>query len=95
MLKEFRERLSHDTQALEAAGLLKRERIIGSAQGPVVRLADGRALCARTHMQFEFHSGFAAQLAGRIGQQMIRVFLAPDLTTHMFSRLHFNFPPLL
>ena len=33
MLKEFRERLERETRALDAAGLLKRERIIGSAQG--------------------------------------------------------------
>ena len=33
VLKEFRERLERDTQALDAAGLLKRERIIGSAAG--------------------------------------------------------------
>ena len=53
MLKEFRERLSRDTQALDAAGLLKRERVIGSAQGPVVRLADGREminLCANNYL---------------------------------------------
>jgi hypothetical protein len=37
-LKEFRERLATDTHALEAAGLLKRERLIGSPQGPVVTL---------------------------------------------------------
>ena len=37
---DFRERLVRDTQALDAAGLLKRERLIGSAQGPVVTLVD-------------------------------------------------------
>ena len=58
MLKEFRERLSRDTEALEAAGLLKRERIIGSAQGPVVRLADGREminLCANNYLGLANH----------------------------------------
>ena len=58
MLKEFRERLAHDTQALDAAGLLKRERIIGSAQGPVVRLADGREminLCANNYLGLANH----------------------------------------
>ena len=58
MLKEFRERLAHDTQALGAAGLLKRERIIGSAQGPVVRLADGREminLCANNYLGLANH----------------------------------------
>src|SRR5258708_5074797 len=44
MLKEYRERLAKDTEALDAAGLLKRERVIGSAQGPVVRLADRRQM---------------------------------------------------
>jgi glycine C-acetyltransferase len=58
MLKEFRERLARDTEALEAAGLLKRERVIGSAQGPVVRLADGREminLCANNYLGLANH----------------------------------------
>jgi glycine C-acetyltransferase len=58
VLKELRERLSRDTQALDAAGLLKRERIIGSAQGPVVRLADGREminLCANNYLGLANH----------------------------------------
>jgi glycine C-acetyltransferase len=58
VLKEFRERLSRDTEALDAAGLLKRERIIGSAQGPVVRLADGREminLCANNYLGLANH----------------------------------------
>ena len=58
MLKEFRERLSRDTEALDAAGLLKRERVIGSAQGPVVRLADGREminLCANNYLGLANH----------------------------------------
>jgi glycine C-acetyltransferase len=58
VLKEFRERLARDTHALDAAGLLKRERIIGSAQGPVVRLADGREminLCANNYLGLANH----------------------------------------
>ena len=58
MLKEFRERLARDTEALGAAGLLKQERIIGSAQGPVVRLADGREminLCANNYLGLANH----------------------------------------
>ena len=58
MLKEYRERLARDTAALDAAGLLKRERIIGSAQGPVVRLADGREminLCANNYLGLANH----------------------------------------
>jgi len=58
VLKEFRERLVRDTEALDAAGLLKRERVIGSAQGPVVRLADGREminLCANNYLGLANH----------------------------------------
>jgi glycine C-acetyltransferase len=58
VLKEFRERLLRDTAALDASGLLKRERVIGSAQGPVVRLADGREminLCANNYLGLANH----------------------------------------
>jgi glycine C-acetyltransferase len=58
VLKEFRERLARDTEALDAAGLLKRERVIGSAQGAVVRLADGREminLCANNYLGLANH----------------------------------------
>ncbi len=58
MLKEFRERLSQDTAALDAAGLLKRERVLESAQGPVVRLAGGREminLCANNYLGLANH----------------------------------------
>jgi glycine C-acetyltransferase len=58
VLKEFRERLEHDTRALDDAGLLKRERIIGSAQGAVVSLADGREminLCANNYLGLANH----------------------------------------
>jgi glycine C-acetyltransferase len=58
VLKEFRERLVRDTAALDASGLLKRERIIGSPQGPVVRLADGREminLCANNYLGLANH----------------------------------------
>jgi len=57
-LKEFRQRLQQDTQALDAAGLLKREKVIGGAQGPVVRLADGRELinlCANNYLGLANH----------------------------------------
>jgi glycine C-acetyltransferase len=58
VIAEFRERLRRDTAALEDSGLLKRERIIGSAQGPVVRLADGREminLCANNYLGLANH----------------------------------------
>src|SRR5271157_2479488 len=56
---EFRERLRRDTEALEAAGLLKRERVIGSAQGPVITLADGHEminLCANNYLGLANHA---------------------------------------
>jgi glycine C-acetyltransferase len=56
--KEFRERLQRDTEALDSAGLLKRERVIGSAQGPVVTLDDGRELinlCANNYLGLANH----------------------------------------
>jgi glycine C-acetyltransferase len=58
VLQEFRERLERETRALDAGGLLKRERIIGSAQGPVVKLADGREminLCANNYLGLANH----------------------------------------
>ncbi|MGA2187773.1 MAG: glycine C-acetyltransferase [Steroidobacteraceae bacterium] len=57
-LQTFRERLHRDIEALEAAGLGKRERVISSAQGPVVRLADGREfinLCANNYLGLANH----------------------------------------
>lgn len=58
MLDEFRERLRRDELALEAEGLLKHERVIGSAQGPIVRLTDGRELinlCANNYLGLANH----------------------------------------
>jgi glycine C-acetyltransferase len=55
---EFLQRLRLDTEALDAAGLLKRERVIGSAQGPVITLADGREminLCANNYLGLANH----------------------------------------
>jgi glycine C-acetyltransferase len=56
--KEFFDRLRRDTEALESAGLLKRERVIGGAQGPVITLADGREminLCANNYLGLANH----------------------------------------
>lgn len=53
MLREYRERLQRDTDALDAAGLMKRERIIASPQGASVMLTDGRQminLCANNYL---------------------------------------------
>ena len=78
-LKEFRERLATDTHALEAAGLLKRERLIGSPQGPVVTLSDGREminLCANNYLGLASHPDvIAAAHAGleRYGYGMASV----------------------
>jgi glycine C-acetyltransferase len=55
---EFRERLRRDTEALEAAGLLKRERVIGTAQGPVIKLSSGQEminLCANNYLGLANH----------------------------------------
>src|SRR5580700_3380636 len=55
---EFRERLERDTEALDAAGLLKRERVIGSAQGPVITLSSGQEminLCANNYLGLANH----------------------------------------
>ncbi len=63
MIGEFRERLRQSTSELESAGLLKRERLIGSAQGPVVRLADGREminLCANNYLGLANHPSVLA-----------------------------------
>jgi glycine C-acetyltransferase len=62
-VKEFRERLDRDTRALEADGLLRRERIIGSPQGAVVTLADGREminLCANNYLGLANHPAVIA-----------------------------------
>jgi glycine C-acetyltransferase len=62
-LEGFRERLHRDTEALETAGLLKRERLMGSAQGPVVTLEDGREmvnLCANNYLGLANHPDVVA-----------------------------------
>ena len=63
MLQDLRERLERETRALESAGLLKRERLIGSPQGAIVRLADGREminLCANNYLGLANHPAVLA-----------------------------------
>ncbi len=58
MQESFRELLVREAQALDTAGLTKRERVIGSAQGPEVQLADGRKLinlCANNYLGLANH----------------------------------------
>ena len=58
MKRDFLERLAVDTAGLAESGLLKRERVIAGAQGPVVRLADGRELinlCANNYLGLANH----------------------------------------
>jgi glycine C-acetyltransferase len=88
-LEELRARLNRETQALEGAGLLKRERVIGSAQGPVVRLADGREminLCANNYLGLANHPAVvdAAQRAlDRYGYGVASVrFICGTQTVH-------------
>ncbi len=63
MNSEFLDRLRLETAGLEATGLLKRERIIGSPQGPIVRLTDGRELvnlCANNYLGLAAHPAVVA-----------------------------------
>jgi glycine C-acetyltransferase len=77
--EEFRERLRADTAALEAAGLLKRERLIDSPQGATVTLADGRELinlCANNYLGLASHPavvGAAHAALDRFGYGMASV----------------------
>jgi glycine C-acetyltransferase len=71
VLKDFRERLERETRALESAGLLKRERLIGSPQGPVVKLADGREminLCANNYLGLASHPAVLAAAQEALGR---------------------------
>jgi glycine C-acetyltransferase len=81
--------LRHDTGTLEADGLLKRERIIGSAQGPLVRLTDGRELinlCANNYLGLANHPAVieaAHQALDRYGYGMASVrFICGTQTVH-------------
>jgi glycine C-acetyltransferase len=63
LLQDLRERLERETRALESAGLLKRERLIDSPQGALVRLADGREminLCANNYLGLANHPAVLA-----------------------------------
>jgi glycine C-acetyltransferase len=89
VLKEFREKLQSDTQALDAAGLIKRERVIDSAQGPVVSLADGREminLCANNYLGLANHPAVlqaAHEALDRFGYGMASVrFICGTQTVH-------------
>ena len=58
MDQAFLERLSAQTLDLHAQGLYKPERVLGSPQAPVVRLADGRELvnlCANNYLALANH----------------------------------------
>ena len=79
MIEEFRERLERDARGLDSAGLLKRERVIESPQGPVVRLSDGREminLCANNYLGLANHPAVveaAHQALDRYGYGMASV----------------------
>ncbi len=89
MLDSFRDRLRHDEQALEAEGLLKRERLIASPQGATVRLADGREminLCANNYLGLANHPALreaAHRAIDRYGYGMASVrFICGTQTVH-------------
>jgi glycine C-acetyltransferase len=79
VIEEFRERLERDARGLDSAGLLKRERVIESPQGPVVRLSDGREminLCANNYLGLANHPAVveaAHQALDRYGYGMASV----------------------
>jgi len=89
VLQSFRDRLRRDEQALESEGLLKRERAIASAQGPIVRLADGREminLCANNYLGLANHPDVreaAHRAIDRYGYGMASVrFICGTQTVH-------------
>ena len=58
MDQPFLDRLARQTDELRASGLFKPERVLGSPQQPVVRLADGRELvnlCANNYLALANH----------------------------------------
>ena len=58
MDQTFLDRLARQTDELRGAGLFKPERVLGSPQQPVVRLADGRELinlCANNYLALANH----------------------------------------
>ena len=70
-MQDFLDRLAHDTAALESQGLLKRERLIAGAQGPVVRLADGRELinlCANNYLGLASNPAVIAAAHGALDE---------------------------
>ena len=82
-------RLEAQTGELEHNGLFKRERVIASGQGPVVRLADGREvinLCANNYLGLANHPELkraAHEAIDRYGYGMASVrFICGTLTVH-------------
>jgi glycine C-acetyltransferase len=82
-------RLESQTGELERNGLFKRERVIASAQGPVVRLEDGREvinLCANNYLGLANHPDLrkaAHEAIDRYGYGMASVrFICGTQTVH-------------
>jgi len=82
-------RLEAQTGELERTGLYKRERVIASSQGPLVRLEDGRELinlCANNYLGLANHPrlvGAAHQALDRYGYGMASVrFICGTQTVH-------------
>lgn len=79
MDRRFLDRLAAQTDELRASGLFKPERVLGSPQQPVVRLADGRELinlCANNYLALANHPAMreaAHQALDRYGYGMASV----------------------
>jgi glycine C-acetyltransferase len=87
--QNFLDRLSRQTDELRATGLYKPERVLGSPQQPVVRLADGRELvnlCANNYLGLANHPSIreaAHRALDRHGYGMASVrFICGTQTVH-------------
>jgi glycine C-acetyltransferase len=89
MDRPFLDRLARQTDELRTAGLFKPERVLGSPQQPVVRLADGRELinlCANNYLALANHPSIreaAHRAIDRYGYGMASVrFICGTQTVH-------------
>ncbi len=63
MLNSFKQHLNAQLDSIRAAGTYKRERVIATPQGTMIRVADGRPvlnLCANNYLGLAQHPAVAA-----------------------------------